>query len=119
MFGLQVGMFHWPDSVVDVLMVMHTHMLNPRSFLEDTLRNGLTSIWATGVPWRLVNDAIGADCSYKVSDEAKANWVARTGCDWDNTDDQLTKTLSCPYCSSMINVPWTTCGMDESFNGFT
>lgn len=104
--------------MADVLMVMHTHMLNPRSFLEDTLRDGLSSIWAAGMPWNLVNDAIGTDWSYTVSNEAKANWVARTGCNWNNTDDPLTKTLLCPYCSNRFDVPWTTCGMDEGFNGF-
>ncbi len=94
-------------------MVFHSHMLNPRSFLEDALRYGARPLWAAGFPWVPVNEAIDTSFSYKVSDVTKAAWVAQSGCSWDNTDDPLTKTLKCPACSATLNVPWTTCGLEE------
>ena len=42
---------------VDVLMVWHSHMLNPRAYLEDCLRNGQMHMWRTalcGKRWRTV-----------------------------------------------------------------
>ncbi|TQW05155.1 alpha-ketoglutarate-dependent sulfonate dioxygenase [Cordyceps javanica] len=109
--------FEWNMSVMpplDVIMVMHTHMLNPRAFLEDTMRYGLKKFWATGLPWNLINKAIADDFTYQVADEAQAAWVAKIGRSWCNQDDPLTKTLKCPYCSNRDEVPWTTCGKADS-----
>ena len=39
---------------VDVLMVWHAYMLNPRCFLEDCFRLGLMDFWMTGLPWALI-----------------------------------------------------------------
>ncbi|KAM3458239.1 hypothetical protein NHJ6243_007461 [Beauveria neobassiana] len=103
---------------LDVLMVMHTHMLNPRAFLEDCMRYGLNSFWATGLPWKLINDAIGDDFAYNVSADTQAIWVAQSGCSWLNQDDPLTKTLKCPYCPARYEAPWTTCGKDDSGNSY-
>lgn len=95
-------------------MVMHAHMLNPRSFLEDTLRYGLVDYWTSGMPWELVYNAISDDLHYDVSSDSKAAWVALTGRNWDNQDDPLTKGLKCPYCPAWYDVPWTTCGINEN-----
>lgn len=99
-------------------MVMHTHMLNPRVFLEDTMRYGLSAYWAAGMPWHVINEAIGDDLYYRVSDDVRANWVAKTGLSWDNQEDPLTKALKCPYCPVTYDVPWTTCGKDEKANTY-
>jgi len=97
----------------DILMVLHSHMLNPRSFLEDTIRSGLSSLWTAGMPWKLVSEAIGADLSYATSNQAKQSWVARTGRNWANQDDSLARLMVCPFCQAENHVPWTTCGMSE------
>lgn len=90
-------------------------MLNPRAFLEDTLRCGLSILWATGMPWHLINAAIGPNFDYNVSDEAKAYWVANTNRDWDNTQDSpSTKFIKCPACQTSLDVSWTSCGQDET-----
>lgn len=88
-------------------------MLNPRAYLEDTLRCGLSSLWATGMPWAIVSSAIDSDFNYSVSAETKAAWVANTGRNWDNAEDATTKHIKCPACQTIIEQPWTTCGAPE------
>lgn len=95
-------------------MVMHSHMLNPYSFLEDTMRQGLRAFWTSGLPWRLLSSVITKDSRYTVTEETKAHWVARTGCNWDNTEDPSTKQIQCPFCPAQNHVPWTTCGRAEA-----
>jgi hypothetical protein len=113
----------WTEEMLpplDVLMVWHTHMLNPRSFLEDSMLAGLRALWHSGMPWGLIHQAIDTDFAYNVSDDGKALWCAKTGLSWENADDTLLKTMRCPRCSTMVQIPWTTCGMPEDyeFDGF-
>ena len=98
---------------VDVLMVFHSHLLNPRAFLEDTVRYGARSLWASGFPWELVNAAIDTSFNFAVSDDTKATWVAQTNCSWDNVDDPMMKTTKCPSCTGEVGIPWTTCGFED------
>lgn len=91
-------------------------MLNPRSYLEDNMRRGLSAFWATGMPWHLVAPAIDSDFSYSLPDHAKASFVQATGRNWDNAEDSLTKSLACPACQANLEIPWTTCGRDETGN---
>lgn len=88
-------------------------MLNPRSFLEDCLRCGLSSFWTTGMPWHVLSSVIDVDFNYNVSDQTKATWVAATGRNWDNSEDHMVKEMKCPACRAHQEVPWTTCGRDE------
>lgn len=92
-------------------------MLNPRSFLEDTIRCGMSSFWATGLPWNTISSAIDTDFNYNVSDETKTNWAAMTGRNWVNAEDTMTKSLKCPACHVPTEVPWTTCGIGEAAKG--
>ncbi|EGX94974.1 hypothetical protein CCM_03246 [Cordyceps militaris CM01] len=111
----------WQPSTLpplDVLMVMHTHMLNPRAFLEDTMRYGLNKLWATGLPWELINKAIADDFTYRAADDTQAAWVAKSQRNWHNQDDSQTKSLQCPYCRTWYQAPWTTCGTDESGSSY-
>lgn len=88
-------------------------MLNPRSFLEDCLRCGLSSFWATGMPWSAVSAVIDADFSFNASEQAKAFFVANTGRNWDNVEDSQTKAIKCPACQTSLEIPWTSCGKKE------
>jgi hypothetical protein len=110
------GLAWTQDSVppLDVLMVMHAHMLNPRGFLEDCLRSGLQGYWTTGMPWQQVNAAIDTSFNYNVTEECKAAWVSHTGRAWSNAEDSMTKTIKCPACQISLDIPWTTCGLDET-----
>lgn len=109
------GTHHLDDA--DVLIVWHTHMLNPRAYLEDALLAGFGPLWARGLPWNLVNDAIDANFAYRVSDSCKAGWVSRTGRAWDNADDPMIKTIQCPRCGTSVQIPWTTCSLPEHYQG--
>jgi hypothetical protein len=97
--------------VLDVLMVWHTFMLNPRSYLEDCIRFGLPEFWAAGMPWHVINEAIdNTSFAYDVPEEGKAQFTAKTGHDWSNVQDPMFKKLYCPRCYyGNQEVLWTTC----------
>lgn len=99
-----------------MLLVYHSHLLNPQNFLEDCIRRGLREFWQSGMPWNLVNAAIDGSFNFNVSDEDKARWVAQTGLQWENTDDLAVKILACPNktCGQRLEVPWTSCGLEET-----
>jgi hypothetical protein len=88
-------------------------MLNPRHYLEDCIRFGLRDLWTTGFPWATVNAAINTSFSYNVPDAAKDTWTKSTGRQWDNIDDSDTKQIKCPRCSTVCEIPWSTCGLPE------
>lgn len=98
---------------IDVLMVWHSFMLNPRNYLEDCIRFGLKDTWATGLPWDVVNAAIDTSFNYNVPDVTRLDFEKWTGFSWNNIHDPLTKTLSCPRCNQQLDIPWTTCGQGE------
>jgi hypothetical protein len=98
---------------IDVLMVWHAFMLNPRNYLEDCVRFGLKDLWATGLPWPAVNAAIDTSFNYEVPDEGKKAWTAKTGRHWTNAQDSLVKNLQCPRCNQQLEIPWTTCSQGE------
>ncbi|KAH7336629.1 hypothetical protein BKA65DRAFT_479516 [Rhexocercosporidium sp. MPI-PUGE-AT-0058] len=97
---------------LDVLMVWHSFMLNPQSYLEDCIRFGLKDLWATGMPWSAVNAAIDTRFNYTTPEEAKRNFAV-AGHEWENQMDPLTKVVSCPRCSQGVEVQWTTCCASE------
>ncbi|KAI9734783.1 MAG: hypothetical protein M1818_006770 [Claussenomyces sp. TS43310] len=109
----------WSTSMLpplDVLMVWHTFMLNPRAYLEDCMRFGLKDTYATGMPWQTVNAAIDTQFNYSVPQAARDGFTNMTGRSWDNIQDSSTKSLKCPKCSRMLAIPWTTCGFPEHFD---
>jgi len=100
---------------VDVVLIWHAHILNPRGFLEDCMRAGLGGFWAAGLPWDVLNPCIDdTTFKYNVSNDGKTRWGDNTGRSWNNIEDPLEKTIKCPVCSTANAVPWTTCGMPES-----
>ncbi|KAF6818890.1 alpha-ketoglutarate-dependent sulfonate dioxygenase [Colletotrichum plurivorum] len=102
---------------LDVLMVWHAHMLNPRLYLEDCIRYGHGALWAGGMPWAVVNEAIDNAYGYTVSENCVSNWSSRTDLSWRNEDDPDTKTIKCPSCNAAVSIPWTTCGQPEGYTG--
>ncbi|KAL1894078.1 hypothetical protein Cpir12675_003862 [Ceratocystis pirilliformis] len=99
---------------LDVLMVWHTHMLNPRDYLEDCMRAGHRSLWLAGFPWNLINQVINADFHLIGTAEARKNFESRTGHPWDNVESPMYYSLTCPIpkCNTKIHVPWTTCATE-------
>ncbi|OJD15089.1 hypothetical protein AJ78_04636 [Emergomyces pasteurianus Ep9510] len=104
------GTINWTADMMpplDVLMVWHAYMLNPRDFLEDCIRFGKMSFWKTGLPWEVVNSCIDhRTFDYSPPPEAAANFKMKTGLQWDGNHDSPSKTLSCPQCLNQVIVPW-------------
>ena len=93
---------------IDVIMVWHAYMLNPRDFLEDCLRQGKMKFWRAGMPWAVINPCIdNTTFEYSVSDTAVKHFESRTGWKWNSLSDSPNITLECPSCSRKLHVPWT------------
>ncbi|KAJ5090141.1 hypothetical protein N7532_008825 [Penicillium argentinense] len=105
----------WPASMMpplDVLMVWHAYMLNPRAFLEDCLRQSKMSVWATGMPWEAVNASIDDETfDFYPGKESKINFETQTGLHWNNLADSPTKSLLCSNCKHEISIIWTEGGL--------
>jgi hypothetical protein len=100
-------------TLIDILMVWHAFMLNPRNYIEDCIRFGLIDLWSTGIPWPAVNAAIDTSFNYNIPEAGKAAFVSQTGHNWSNEEDSLTKKLLCPRCNQQLDIPWTTSGRNE------
>lgn len=92
---------------VDVLMVWHAYMLNPRDYLEDCLRHGRMNLWHTPMPWATVASCIDSESFVYNPDQVAVNtFEAATGWTWESTADTSKKNISCPSCKSSMHVPW-------------
>ncbi|KAF7512553.1 hypothetical protein GJ744_000814 [Endocarpon pusillum] len=93
---------------LDVLMVLHSFMLNPRDFLEDCIRQKKMMLWHAGFPWNEVNACIDAETFlYTPKAESIATFEASTSRAWDNLHDPPAKQILCPSCGSTLNCVWT------------
>ncbi|CAG7975030.1 unnamed protein product [Penicillium salamii] len=105
---------------LDVIMVWHAYMLNPRAFLEDCLRQSKMSVWATGFPWDVINTSINKDTfEFHPGSAARLNFETKTGHCWENINDKPTKSLTCFGCKQEISSQWTSgsigCDPDVAF----
>ncbi|THZ15344.1 hypothetical protein D6C89_09764, partial [Aureobasidium pullulans] len=105
---------------VDVLMVWHSYMLNPRAYLEDCAREGRMRLWHTPMPWQAIADAINSESFvYEVSKTGMIMFEEQTHLNWNNLEDSMETSFQCPHCHSTNSIPWTTCGRisknDEDF----
>ncbi|RDK39342.1 hypothetical protein M752DRAFT_255757 [Aspergillus phoenicis ATCC 13157] len=101
----------WHEDVLpplDVLMVWHSHMLNPRKYLEDCIRYGKMCVWGARFPWELVDRQIdGTTFEYTTTGEARRYFETQINSSWDNLFDPPTTTVPCPNCGIQIVVEWT------------
>ena len=96
-------------TVADILLVWHSYMLNPRSFLADCLRAGKMKFWGTGLPWKAINATIdNGTFEYNPSEEARQRFESQTGRAWNNLNDPPIVKLSCPRCRREVTAFWTT-----------
>jgi hypothetical protein len=99
----------------DILMVWHSHMLNPRDFLEDCIRSGKMSTYRTGFPFSAVDVCINdRTLEYTVPDKTKGLFEQRLKLNWDNLHDPPGKDLECPRCTQINTILWTEGGIGES-----
>ncbi|KAF2267846.1 hypothetical protein CC78DRAFT_511594 [Lojkania enalia] len=107
---------------LDVLMVWHAYMLNPRLYLEDCMRMNKHKIWHTPFPWETIYSAIDdATFTYSPPETAITTWGKSTYLPWNSLDDENLKSLTCPKCTRAITVPWTapaTTGGSEALESY-
>ncbi|KAL9115949.1 MAG: hypothetical protein Q9227_000317 [Pyrenula ochraceoflavens] len=93
---------------LDVLMVWHSFMLNPRSFLEDCLRTMKMPLWHTGMPWAAVDACIDNNLfEYNVPEVAQQDFEGKTGLEWDQLQSSDKKRLICGGCGKTVACPYT------------
>ncbi|KAJ5921358.1 hypothetical protein N7466_009684 [Penicillium verhagenii] len=93
---------------IDILMVWHSHMLNPRNFLEDCIRYGKMSTWRTGFPFDAVNKSIDdRTLEYAPSETCQQTFAQNLGLKWDALHDPPSKDIQCPSCKKLTPVLWT------------
>ncbi|KAF2107457.1 hypothetical protein BDV96DRAFT_653799 [Lophiotrema nucula] len=95
---------------LDVLMVWHSYMLNPRNYLEDCMRRNKHQVWQTPFPWEAIHEAINHETfAYHPGDIAIKEWNTKTKLPWDSLADPQDpgKMIACPKCSTRLAVPWT------------
>jgi len=112
----------WKPSMLpplDILMVLHSFMLNPRAFLEDCIRHSKLPLWHAGFPWALVNEGIdNKTFEYRASDEAMATFMQRSSLSWDNLEGPAEKTISCSSCAKEVLCPYTNTSTFDPFQPF-
>ncbi|KAF2495462.1 hypothetical protein BU16DRAFT_460912 [Lophium mytilinum] len=93
---------------LDILMVWHAYMLNPRVYLEDCMRLSKHDLWITPLPWNQIHERIDGDTFvFKMPTLTKIDFENDTGLTWDNIDGPNEKEIACPSCSTTLHVPWT------------
>ncbi|KIW06818.1 uncharacterized protein PV09_02498 [Verruconis gallopava] len=93
---------------LDVLMVWHSYLLNPRCFFEDCFRYQKLDFFATPFPLAAIDRCIDlVTFEFKPTEQAVANFISKTGLNWDNLEDPSTLAVMCGACKKSSEVPWT------------
>jgi hypothetical protein len=91
---------------LDVLMVWHAYMLNPRIYLEDSVRYTKQTLWRTSFPWETIYESIDNE-TLDYRPEGAHHFEQSTGRPWDGLQDDRLAIVKCPQCSQENGVPWT------------
>ena len=84
---------------LDVLMVLHSFMLNPRSFLEDCIRQNKLSLWHAGLPWALIDQVVDNETfEYRLEDSMFPKYSV----------NENERPVQCHSCQREIMVRYTT-----------
>ncbi|MCJ1389925.1 hypothetical protein MMC18_002782 [Xylographa bjoerkii] len=101
---------------LDLIMVWHAYMLNPRSFFADCMRSGKMRFWQAGLPWEAINNAIDNNTFvYNPGPKAMKSFTTQTLRRWNNLDEATLVDLSCPKCRGEVAAPLTTCNNKGSW----
>ena len=100
---------------LDVLLVLHSYMLNPHDFLQDCLRCGGLALWKAGFPWDLVATNIdGTTLEYRPSESTILAFEKRTGIAWNHMCLEDKTSIDCSGCRELVSVRWTDMYTNES-----
>jgi hypothetical protein len=91
---------------LDVLMVWHAYMLNPRIFLEDSVRYTKQTLWQTSFPWETIHKAIDND-TFEYQPGYEKHFEQSTGRLWHSAQDDRLAMIKCPKCQKQLEVEWT------------
>ena len=73
-----IGLLNMPP--IDVLMVWHAYMLNPRAYLEDCVRLGRMALWNTRMPWNAIAQCIDPSTfTFQAGAVAEGSFTRLTG----------------------------------------
>ncbi|KAJ4304674.1 hypothetical protein N0V90_000201 [Kalmusia sp. IMI 367209] len=93
---------------IDILMVWHSYMLNPRAYLEDCMRMSKHRQWRTTFQWELLYDSIDSNSfDYNPPIASKRTFRKVPLVPWDWQRDMSTKYITCPGCKQGLSVPYT------------
>jgi hypothetical protein len=105
------GLEGWGSRILpplDILMVWHSYLLNPRVYFEDCVRLSRQELWRTPFPWKAIHEAIDNETYvYTVPKEATDTFKESPGISWYSQDDDQQKSILCPKCLNSVQVPWT------------
>ncbi|RPB12066.1 hypothetical protein P167DRAFT_507068, partial [Morchella conica CCBAS932] len=109
---------------LDVLMVWHAYMLNPRCYNEDALHYGLNLIHSTAFPWAHIHAAINSETfTYTLPDSA-ARFFERLTNQSPRLMDELLwkdvaprKSIKCPACGK-VGAPVRICDSEKKGGGW-
>lgn len=90
---------------LDVLMVWHAYMLNPRTYLEDCVRYTKQTLWRTTLPWDLIYASIDENFEYRRQDTR--HFEQTTGRPWNPLSYESLASVKCPRCCGMNGAAWT------------
>jgi Glycine-rich domain-containing protein-like len=101
----------WSEEMLpplDVLMILHSYMLNPHNFLQDCLRLGRVSLWKSGFPFHLISKCLSqTTLLYELAESARQEFEKRTSVTWSYTEPDDTTNISCPGCCNTYSIAWT------------
>lgn len=93
---------------LDILMIWHAYMLNPRVYLEDSMREARHKLWHTGFPWEKIYRSIDDQTfEYRPGVDVVQCFEDATKMKWNAASDDSSKSLDCPKCRKNFIVPWT------------
>lgn len=87
-------------------MVWHAYMLNPRIYLEDSVRYTKQTLWRTPFPWALVYASIDNE-TFDYNPGNASHFEQTTGLKWDPLHEDRLAIVKCPQCCEANGVPWT------------
>lgn len=101
------GTLEWENQVLpplDVLMVFHSYMLNPRAFLQDCLRYSMLGVWKAGFPWQYVERHLSPQSLNFEPPQTCTDAYERVYQEqWHNPGHGTTATLTCPGCGHEVS----------------
>ncbi|KAK7204726.1 hypothetical protein BZA70DRAFT_181673 [Myxozyma melibiosi] len=96
---------------IDVLMVLHSHMLHPRVYWQDLMRSNRIGVFRSmKMPWEAMESAIQQPSNpngawkYNPFETAREYFELNTMRQFDLEDDSNLKCVVCPQCSSINSV---------------